>query len=143
MLTEKDLQSRKLPELKELGSKLEIPKAKTMKKGELVDAIKVKLNITSEAQAPKEEAHQAKPEQAPKKGAAAEGGNQKEGRKERHQGDHPNRKGPKNDRNRNHHNNNRRRPKEFHFEGIIANEGVLEIMTSLVTRKIQISRRHG
>ena len=28
MLTEKDLQSRKLPELKELGSKLEIPKAK-------------------------------------------------------------------------------------------------------------------
>jgi len=56
MLTEKDLQSRKLPELKELGSKLEIPKAKTMKKGELVDAIKVKLNIASEAQTPKDEA---------------------------------------------------------------------------------------
>ena len=130
MLTEKDLQSRKLPELKELGSKLEIPKAKTMKKGELVDAIKVKLNIASEAQDPKEEAHKAKSEQAPKKEAAAEGGNQKEGRKERHQGDHQNRKGHKNDRNRNNHNNNnnRRRPKEFHFEGIIANEGVLEIM---------------
>ena len=92
MLTEKDLQSRKLPELKELGSKLEIPKAKTMKKGELVDAIKVKLNIASEAQAPKDEAQEAKPEKAPKKEAASEGGDQKEGRKERHQGDHQNAK---------------------------------------------------
>jgi len=127
-LTEKDLQSRKLPELKELGSKLEIPKAKTMKKGELVDAIKVKLNIASEAQTPKDEAQEARPEKAPKKEAASEGGDQKDGRKERHQGDHQNRKGQKNDRNRNNHNNNRRRPKEFHFEGIIANEGVLEIM---------------
>lgn len=67
MLTEKDLQSRKLPELKELGSKLEIPKAKTMKKGELVDAIKVKLNIASEAQVPKDEAQEAKPIKASKK----------------------------------------------------------------------------
>tara|TARA_B100000900_G_scaffold329839_1_gene290285 strand:- start:5617 stop:7083 length:1467 start_codon:yes stop_codon:yes gene_type:complete len=131
MLTEKDLQSRKLPELKELGIKLEIPKAKTMKKGELVDAIKAKLNINIEDPKPKREDQDSKAKSSSNKEVAPESGKPKEGRKERYQGDHQQRKGNKNDRNRNNHNNhsnNRRRPKEFHFEGIIANEGVLEIM---------------
>ena len=145
MLTEKDLQSRKLPELKELGSKLEIPKAKTMKKGELVEAIKQKLNITDAAPA-NEKPEPAAEDKSPKKETApkAENAEKKEassdnkpeqrkgqeGRKERQGGDHQNRRGQRNDRdrNKNNHNNNRRRPKEFHFEGIIANEGVLEIM---------------
>jgi hypothetical protein len=39
MLTENDLQARKLPELKDLGASLDIPKARYMKKGELVSAI--------------------------------------------------------------------------------------------------------
>ena len=145
MLTEKDLQSRKLPELKELGSKLEIPKAKTMKKGELVEAIKQKLNITDAAPAaekiaPAAEDKSPKKETAPKaenaenKEASSDNKQEQrkgqEGRRERQGGDHQNRKGQRNDRdrNKNNHNNNRRRPKEFHFEGIIANEGVLEIM---------------
>jgi len=129
MLTEKDLQSRKLPELKELGSKLEIPKAKTMKKGELVDAIKVKLGIASLRHSRlKDKLRKPDRKSTEKRGRFKQGGDQKEGRKDRHQGDHQNRKGQKNDRNRNNHNNNRRRPKEFHFEGIIANEGVLEVM---------------
>jgi transcription termination factor Rho len=139
MLTETDLQSRKLPELKELGTKLEIPKAKTLKKGELVEAIKQKLNITdatpaAEKASPKKETAP-KAENAEKKEPSPENTQEQrkgpEGRKERQGGDHQNRKGQRNDRDRNrnnNNNNNRRRPKEFHFEGIIANEGVLEIM---------------
>jgi transcription termination factor Rho len=135
MLTEKDLHSRKLPELKELGIKLEIPKAKTMKKGELVDAIKSKLgmeateattNVTPEAESA---------EKSVKKEIPAESIEQKteqqESRKDRHQGEHQNRNKNRNqDKNRQNQNNDnrRRRPKEFHFEGIIANEGVLEVM---------------
>ena len=39
MLTENELQARKLPELKDLGASLDIPKARYMNKGELVGAI--------------------------------------------------------------------------------------------------------
>ena len=136
MLTEKDLHSRKLPELKELGTKLEIPKAKTMKKGELVDAIKSKLGMeATEAAANDTPTKEQSAEKSGKIEVPAENKEQKleqnEGRKDRQQGEHQNRNKNRNqDKNRNNHNNDnrRRRPKEFHFEGIIANEGVLEVM---------------
>ena len=136
MLTEKDLHSRKLPELKELGTKLEIPKAKTMKKGELVDAIKSKLGMeATEAAANDTPTKEQSAEKSAKIEVPAENKEQKpeqnEGRKDRQQGEHQNRNKNRNqDKNRNNHNNDnrRRRPKEFHFEGIIANEGVLEVM---------------
>ena len=50
MLTENDLQARKLPELKDLGASLDIPKARYMKKGELVGAILKKTGQSSTAE---------------------------------------------------------------------------------------------
>ena len=135
MLTEKDLHSRKLPELKELGIKLEIPKAKTMKKGELVDAIKSKLGMEATEATANDTPEAESAEKSVKKEIPAESIEQKteqqESRKDRHQGEHQNRNKNRNqDKNRQNQNNDnrRRRPKEFHFEGIIANEGVLEVM---------------
>ena len=123
MLTENDLRARKLPELKDLGDSLGIPKAKYMKKDELISAI---LAQTGEA-APKKEANPAqmphtKNDNNPKAETEVNKGEHHQ-RKERHS-KHPQK------HNGGHHNNHRerRRPKEFHFEGIIANEGVLEIM---------------
>ena len=58
MLTAKDLQARKLPELKDLGASLDIPKAKYLKKGELVEAI---LRATGKTEAPGAETTPSKP----------------------------------------------------------------------------------
>ena len=49
MLTENELQARKLPELKDLGVSLDIPKARYMNKGELVGAILSKTGQSSSA----------------------------------------------------------------------------------------------
>ena len=49
MLTENELQARKLPELKDLGASLDIPKARYMNKGELVSAILSKTGQSSSA----------------------------------------------------------------------------------------------
>jgi transcription termination factor Rho len=187
MLSEKDLQARKLPELKELGTSLSIPKAKYLKKGELVEAI---LKVTGQKNAPSDDASTApatqpqqenvateQPQKKPNRtGDKPQGGNQRdrkpnerterserkerphsnrnEGTKEKtsnherqekgdrveaskdkpannEKGDRNRNRNDRNDRNKNNDNRNdnrRKRPKEFHFEGIIANEGVLEIM---------------
>ncbi|MGB0311842.1 MAG: transcription termination factor Rho [Schleiferiaceae bacterium] len=123
MLTENDLRARKLPELKDLGASLSIPKAKYMKKEELVAAI---LMATGKG-APKQEttaekAPEAKPDR-PQKAKSERNNDDQNQRRER------NPKHQKQQNNGNNHNQrDRRRPKEFHFEGIIANEGVLEIM---------------
>jgi len=123
MLTENDLRARKLPELKDLGDSLSIPKAKYMKKEELVAAI---LTVTGK-EAPKQETSSdivpsAKPER-PQKTKSEQNNDEQNQRRERN---------PKHQKQHNNGNYNnqrdRRRPKEFHFEGIIANEGVLEIM---------------
>jgi transcription termination factor Rho len=136
MLTENDLRARKLPELKDLGSSLSIPKAKYMKKDELVAAILAKTGqaapsaqtITvekSENTAPKAIAS------APKepKQNSSEKGNESDQKQEQRKERNPRFKN-KEQQNGNNQNRDRdrRRPKEFHFEGIIANEGVLEIM---------------
>ena len=140
MLTENDLRARKLPELKDLGASLSIPKAKYMKKEELVAAI---LAVTGQAapsapanapaaEAPSEPRAQKEPKapkehRAPKAASNDNDGDGEQGqRKERHPR-HKN-KDQSNQNNNNHQNRDRKRPKEFHFEGIIANEGVLEIM---------------
>ena len=122
MLTENDLRARKLPELKELGASLSIPKAKYMKKEELVAAI---LMVTGKG-APEqvivaEKAPETKPER-PQKGKSEQNNDEQNHRRER------NPKHQKQHNGNNHNHRDRRRPKEFHFEGIIANEGVLEIM---------------
>jgi len=123
MLTENDLRARKLPELKDLGASLSIPKAKYMKKEELVTAI---LTVTGKnppaAKSAPEKAPEVKPER-PQKVKSEQNNDDQNQRRER------NPKHPKQQNNGNHNNQrDRRRPKEFHFEGIIANEGVLEIM---------------
>ena len=123
MLTENDLRARKLPELKDLGASLSIPKAKYMKKEELVTAI---LAVTGKnapaAEAAPKKAPEAKPDR-PQKAKAEQSNDDQNQRRER------NPKHQKQNNNGNNHNHrDRRRPKEFHFEGIIANEGVLEIM---------------
>ncbi|MEL0146048.1 MAG: transcription termination factor Rho, partial [Schleiferiaceae bacterium] len=123
MLTENDLRARKLPELKDLGASLSIPKAKYMKKEELVTAI---LAVTGKnapaAESAPEKAPEAKSER-PQKAKAEQNNDDQNQRRER------NPKHQKQNNNGNNHNHrDRRRPKEFHFEGIIANEGVLEIM---------------
>ncbi|MGB1090133.1 MAG: transcription termination factor Rho, partial [Schleiferiaceae bacterium] len=123
MLTENDLRARKLPELKDLGASLSIPKAKYMKKEELVTAI---LAVTGKnapaAESAPEKAPEVKPER-PQKAKSEHNNDDQNQRRERN---------PKHQKQQNNGNNNnqrdRRRPKEFHFEGIIANEGVLEIM---------------
>ena len=122
MLTENDLRARKLPELKDLGASLSIPKAKYMKKEELVAAI---LMVTGKG-APKqvtttEKDHETKPER-PQKAKSEQSNDEQNQRRERN----PKHQKQYNGNNQNH--RDRRRPKEFHFEGIIANEGVLEIM---------------
>ncbi|HAF47004.1 MAG TPA: transcription termination factor Rho [Cryomorphaceae bacterium] len=122
MLTENDLRARKLPELKDLGASLSIPKAKYMKKEELVTAI---LVVTGKG-APEqvivaEKAPETKPER-PQKGKSEQNNDEQNHRRER------NPKHQKQHNGNNHNHRDRRRPKEFHFEGIIANEGVLEIM---------------
>ncbi len=139
MLTENDLRARKLPELKDLGASLSIPKAKYMKKEELVTAI---LAVTGQAapsapadapiaDAPSEPRAQKEPrapkeQQGPK---AASHNNDRDGEQGQRKERHPRHKNRENsNQNNNHQNRDRRRPKEFHFEGIIANEGVLEIM---------------
>ena len=153
MLTENELQARKLPELKDLGASLDIPKARYMKKGELVSAILSKTGQSSTAEKTTEQPAQMQPK-APvvtpkedKKSTSAqhekrEGNGEKEQQSsaekgERHpKGNRPER-GGRPEKGQRHNNNrdqnqrdqrNKRRPKEFHFEGIIANEGVLEIM---------------
>lgn len=122
MLTENDLRARKLPELKDLGASLSIPKAKYMKKEELVAAI---LMVTGKG-APEqviiaEKAPETKPEY-PQKAKLEQNNDEQNHRRER------NPKHQKQHNGNNHNHRDRRRPKEFHFEGIIANEGVLEIM---------------
>ena len=122
MLTENDLRARKLPELKDLGASLSIPKAKYMKKEELVTAI---LVVTGKG-APEqvivaEKAPETKPEH-PQKAKLEQNNDEQNHRRER------NPKHQKQHNGNNHNHRDRRRPKEFHFEGIIANEGVLEIM---------------
>jgi len=123
MLTENDLRARKLPELKDLGASLSIPKAKYMKKEELVTAI---LAVTGKnapaAESAPEKAPEAKSERPPKAKAEQNNDdqNQRRERNPKHQ--------KQNNNGNNHNHRDRRRPKEFHFEGIIANEGVLEIM---------------
>ncbi len=122
MLTENDLRARKLPELKDLGASLSIPKAKYMKKEELVAAI---LMVTGKG-VPKqvttaEKDHETKPER-PQKAKSEQSNDEQNQRRERN----PMHQKQYNGNNQNH--RDRRRPKEFHFEGIIANEGVLEIM---------------
>ena len=153
MLNENELQARKLPELKDLGASLDIPKARYMKKGELVSAILSKTGQSSTAEKTTEQPAQMQPK-APvvtpkedKKSTSAhhekrEGNGEKEQQSsaekgERHpKGNRPER-GGRPEKGQRHNNNrdqnqrdqrNKRRPKEFHFEGIIANEGVLEIM---------------
>ena len=71
MLTEKDLQARKLPELKDLGASLDIPKAKYLKKGELVEAI---LKATGKTDA----AGTDTPPSAPKQQSTPEGAERRE-----------------------------------------------------------------
>ena len=122
MLTENDLRARKLPELKDLGASLSIPKAKYMKKEELVAAI---LMVTGKG-APEqviiaEKAPETKPEHS-QKAKLEQNNDEQNHRRER------NPKHQKQHNGNNHNHRDRRRPKEFHFEGIIANEGVLEIM---------------
>ena len=147
MLTETDLQARKLPELKDLATSLDIPKAKYMKKGELVEAIlgvTQKSKPSSEQTAPSKEATSEQPAQKqPQNKPPREHKDENRGKQGEHQGqgrqnqqngrNHRNQEGQNENNNSNnpnqHNNQNRRkRPKEFHFEGIIANEGVLEIM---------------
>lgn len=168
MLTENELQARKLPELKDLGASLDIPKARYMNKGELVGAILSKTGQSSSAgkspQSPTqldrkvqtEGQEEGKKEQTPQrekrvpnakrpeqprsenseravKGPRTEKGDRPE-RAERPEKAERQEKGPRNTNNNGNRDNapreqrNKRRPKEFHFEGIIANEGVLEIM---------------
>ncbi|MCH1535039.1 MAG: transcription termination factor Rho [Schleiferiaceae bacterium] len=153
MLTENELQARKLPELKDLGASLDIPKARYMKKGELVSAILSKTGQSSTAEKTTEQPAQMQPKapvatpkedkkstsaQHEKREANGEKEQQSSAEKgERHpKGNRPERggrpeKGPRHNNNRDQNQRdqrNKRRPKEFHFEGIIANEGVLEIM---------------
>ena len=123
MLTENDLRARKLPELKDLGASLSIPKAKYMKKEELVTAI---LSVTGKG-APKQEAAPEKaPESKPDRPQKVKSEHNNDDQNQRRE------RNPKHHKQNNNGNNqnqrDRRRPKEFHFEGIIANEGVLEIM---------------
>jgi len=172
MLTENELQARKLPELKDLGASLDIPKARYMNKGELVSAILSKTGQSSSAgkttenpekldrtehigteeegkkePAPKQERRQPKagkeqqsrhennerPDQGkrPEKGDRTNQGSRPEKGNRAENGDRPE-KGPRNNNGNKdlsaRDQRNKRRPKEFHFEGIIANEGVLEIM---------------
>ena len=154
MLTENDLQARKLPELKDLGASLDIPKARYMKKGELVSAILNKTGQSSTAEkatnspiktersentAAKETVKTESPTQNEKRepNAKKEPQTPQNENVERHNKGHRHEKGgrpekgPRNNNNRDQNQRdqrNKRRPKEFHFEGIIANEGVLEIM---------------
>jgi transcription termination factor Rho len=172
MLSEKDLQARKLPELKELGTSLSIPKAKYLKKGELVEAI---LQVTGQKDTASAEATSApakpqqqeqsapkpqqnrnetsttpgeKPQRGPRKPNERNDRGERKERPQQPRGEGGKEKTPnpqgneRNDRNKNRNERNdrnvknndnrnenrRKRPKEFHFEGIIANEGVLEIM---------------
>jgi len=83
MLTENDLRARKLPELKDLGDSLSIPKAKYMKKEELVAAI---LTVTGK-EAPKQETSSdkvpsAKPER-PQKTKSEQNNDEQNQRRER------------------------------------------------------------
>jgi transcription termination factor Rho len=123
MLTENDLRARKLPELKDLGASLSIPKAKYMKKEELVTAI---LAVTGKnapaAESAPEKAREAKSERPQKAKAEQNNDDQNQPRERTPQHQQQTTHG------NNHNQRDRRRPKEFHFEGIIANEGVLEIM---------------
>ena len=160
MLTENELQARKLPELKDLGASLDIPKARYMNKGELVSAILSKTGQSSSAgkttanpekldrtehigteeegkkePAPKQERRQ--PKAGKEQQSRHENNERPDQGKRPEKGDRGNQgsrpeKGPRNNNGNKDHSardqRNKRRPKEFHFEGIIANEGVLEIM---------------
>ena len=154
MLTENDLQARKLPELKDLGASLDIPKARYMKKGELVSAILSKTGQSSTAEKTTESpiksdrtenvgtqetgktessAQNEKREPNVKKEPHTQHNDngERQSKGSRHEKGGRPEKGPRNNNNRDHNQRdqrNKRRPKEFHFEGIIANEGVLEIM---------------
>jgi transcription termination factor Rho len=168
MLTEEDLNGRKLPELKDLGASLSIPKAKYMKKGELIEAIlgvtqknapaKEKLapkpaisdatngeegGLASAPKADSAESKEGKDQQRNQRNRGENRNNDRQGSQNGHQknNDRNNRNNDRNqgerqqgerqqsERQNNNDQNRRKRPKEFHFEGIIANEGVLEIMS--------------
>jgi transcription termination factor Rho len=154
MLTENDLQARKLPELKDLGASLDIPKARYMKKGELVSAILSKTGQSSTAKKTSEspiksdrtetvgteETGKTEPSTQKEKGepnakkepqTQHNDNSERQSKGGRHEKAGRHEKGSRNNNNKDHNQRdqrNKRRPKEFHFEGIIANEGVLEIM---------------
>ena len=154
MLTENDLQARKLPELKDLGASLDIPKARYMKKGELVSAILSKTGQSSytgkttdsaiksdrtvtvgtkeEVEKEPQTHHEKREPKANKEPQTQNNENvERQNKGNRHEKGGRPEKGPRNNNNRDQNQRdqrNKRRPKEFHFEGIIANEGVLEIM---------------
>jgi transcription termination factor Rho len=154
MLTENDLQARKLPELKDLGASLDIPKARYMKKGELVSAILSKTGQSSytgkttdsgiksdrtvtvgtkeEVEKEPQTHHEKREPKANKEPQTQNNENvERQNKGNRHEKEGRPEKGPRNNNNRDQNQRdqrNKRRPKEFHFEGIIANEGVLEIM---------------
>ena len=153
MFSETDLKSKKLPELKEIGIALQIEKAKTLRKPELIEKI---LSFQQEAQKEEKAQQNETADSAPKDKAPSS--NEESDKKERKRvmrprdtkADNTSKEGqsndqkPKRDHKQDHHDQKRNRhhdrrdqqhqhrndnkPKEFEFEGIVSSEGVLEIM---------------
>ena len=159
MFKESELLAKKLPDLKELGESLNIPKAKYMRKPELIEQImatneKRNGSEKKEAATPVENEQQAggdrkirqrknKPQETSVESEAGEQGakapqqsNENEQRQEHEQRQekrHHNNKGRQphhsNPQQQHHqHRANDPRDREYEFDGIIVNEGVLEIM---------------
>ena len=151
MFKESELLAKKLPELKELGESLNIPKAKYLRKPDLITQI-MALNSASngkkEGNAKPTHAHDSqderkiRPRKSPKleqqnEGAQAESAetgetakNSQDNNEPRQDKRHHSNK-PRNQHHSGHQHHQRvndPRDREYEFDGIIVNEGVLEIM---------------
>ena len=151
MFKESELLAKKLPELKELGESLNIPKAKYLRKPDLITQI-MALNSASngkkEGNAKPTPAHDSqderkiRPRKSPKleqqnEGAQAESAETGETAKNNPDNNEPRQdkrhhsNKPRNQHHSGHHHHQRvndPRDREYEFDGIIVNEGVLEIM---------------
>ncbi len=146
MYKESELAAKKLPELKAIGESLSIPKAKYLRKPELIEKIVAAGNGASKGEnepkkaeksaAPqhekREQRHHKRPDRAPedKKDAREQShdGHRTDDHKQQHQRDNRNHKGGDNRPHHKHQKITNPRDRQYEFEGIIVNEGVLEIM---------------
>ncbi|MDX5326447.1 MAG: transcription termination factor Rho [Bacteroidota bacterium] len=151
MYAEADLKALKLPDLKEIGVKLDIPKAKYMRKPELVEAIMKTQNgqsgsdqKDSQGEIPFTGDQKQNSDRVPRS-HAPKGDQDKGPHRDKNPREHrqrtpnppdtrqerqPNHGHPQNNPHQNppHHKKKGPKDKDFEFDGIIINEGVLEIM---------------